>query len=549
MSDDRIRVLLVEDNPVQARLIRSLLDRSTAPLFHVVSVDTLAEGIQRLDDTGADVVLLDLILPDSEELETFSRIHAHAGETPIVILTGLDDMKLAGQAVEGGAQDYLVKDRIDGQALVRSLRYAIGRARARSAEWHSPMLRLAQQQFLKAAQLMGMDDNLRQRLLFPDRTLLVSFPFRRDDRDQVETVFGYRVQHLLTMGPTKGGIRYHPDVNLGEVSALAMWMTWKCSLMHLPFGGAKGGVRVDPTILSRTELQRLTRRYTAEILPMIGPDRDIPAPDMGTNEQVMAWLMDTYSQQKGHAVPTVVTGKPVVLGGSLGRKEATGRGLVYLVEEAARTTGLDLDGATAVVQGFGNVGSHAARFLAEDGVKVVAVSDVSGGVHNRNGLDLEALEAHLREHRVVAGFPEADAVTNEELLELPCDILAPCALQNQITAENASRIRCRILAEGANGPTTLEADDILADQGVFMLPDILANAGGVTVSYFEWVQGTQNYMWTLEQINERLRQALAAAFQRVHARAEREEVDMRTAALMEGAARVSEAKLSRGLFP
>jgi glutamate dehydrogenase (NAD(P)+) len=549
MSDDRIRVLLVEDNPVQARLIRSLLDRSTAPLFHVVSVDTLAEGIRRLDDTGADVVLLDLILPDSEELETFSRIHAHAGETPIVILTGLDDMKLAGQAVEGGAQDYLVKDRIDGQALVRSLRYAIGRARARSAEWHSPMLRLAQQQFLKAAQLMGMDDNLRQRLLFPDRTLLVSFPFRRDDRDQVETVFGYRVQHLLTMGPTKGGIRYHPDVNLGEVSALAMWMTWKCSLMHLPFGGAKGGVRVDPTILSRTELQRLTRRYTAEILPMIGPDRDIPAPDMGTNEQVMAWLMDTYSQQKGHAVPTVVTGKPVVLGGSLGRKEATGRGLVYLVEEAARTTGLDLDGATAVVQGFGNVGSHAARFLAEDGVKVVAVSDVSGGVHNRNGLDLEALEAHLREHRVVAGFPEADAVTNEELLELPCDILAPCALQNQITAENASRIRCRILAEGANGPTTLEADDILADQGVFMLPDILANAGGVTVSYFEWVQGTQNYMWTLEQINERLRQALAAAFQRVHARAEREEVDMRTAALMEGAARVSEAKLSRGLFP
>jgi glutamate dehydrogenase (NAD(P)+) len=258
MSDDRIRVLLVEDNPVQARLIRSLLDRSTAPLFHVVSVDTLAEGIRRLDDTGADVVLLDLILPDSEELETFSRIHAHAGETPIVILTGLDDMKLAGQAVEGGAQDYLVKDRIDGQALVRSLRYAIGRARARSAEWHSPMLRLAQQQFLKAAQLMGMDDNLRQRLLFPDRTLLVSFPFRRDDRDQVETVFGYRVQHLLTMGPTKGGIRYHPDVNLGEVSALAMWMTWKCSLMHLPFGGAKGGVRVDPTILSRTELQRLT---------------------------------------------------------------------------------------------------------------------------------------------------------------------------------------------------------------------------------------------------------------------------------------------------
>jgi glutamate dehydrogenase (NAD(P)+) len=549
MGDDRITVLLVEDNPVQARLFRSLLDRSTSPLFHVVSVGTLSEGIRRVDEGGVDAVLLDLMLPDSEELETFSRMRAHAGETPIVILTGLDDMKLAGQAVEGGAQDYLVKDRIDGPTLVRSLRYTIGRARARSAEWHSPMLRLAQQQFLKAAHIMELDDNIRQRLLFPDRTLLVSFPFRRDERTQVETVFGYRVQHVLTMGPTKGGIRYHPEVNLGEVSALAMWMTWKCALMHLPFGGAKGGVRVDPSVLSRHELQRLTRRFTAEILPMIGPDRDIPAPDMGTNEQVMAWLMDTYSQQKGQAVPTVVTGKPVVLGGSLGRNEATGRGLVYLVEEAARTTGLELDGATAVVQGFGNVGSHAARFLAEDGVKVQAVSDVSGGIYNERGLDLEAVQAHLRENRLLEGFPDADRITNEELLELPCDILAPCALQNQITAENAARIRCRILAEGANGPTTLEADDILSDQGVFMLPDILANAGGVTVSYFEWVQGTQNYMWSLEQINERLRQAVSAAFGRVSARAEREEVDMRTAALMEGAARVSTAKLSRGLFP
>jgi glutamate dehydrogenase (NAD(P)+) len=549
MADDRLTVLLVEDNPVQARLIRSLLDRSTSPSFQVEVSDTLAAGIRRIEEGGVDAVLLDLMLPDSEELETFSRFHAHAGEAPIVILSGLDDMALAARAVEGGAQDYLVKDRIDGPALIRSLRYAIDRARARSAEWHSPMLRLAQQQFLKAAQLMGLDDNIRQRLLFPERTLLVSFPFRRDHRDEVETVFGYRVQHVLTMGPTKGGIRYHPEVNLGEVSALAMWMTWKCGLMRLPFGGAKGGVRVDPTALSRSELQRLTRRYTSEILPIIGPDRDIPAPDMGTNEQVMAWLMDTYSQQRGQAVPTVVTGKPVVLGGSLGRKEATGRGLVYLVEEAARTVGLDLEGATAVVQGFGNVGSHAARFLAEDGVKVVAVSDVSGGLHNDRGLDLEAVEAHVRENRVLEGFPDADPISNPELLELPCDILAPCALQNQITAENASRIRCRILAEGANGPTTLEADDILTEEGVFVLPDILANAGGVTVSYFEWVQGTQNYMWTLEQINERLREAVAAAFGRVHARSEREKVDMRTAALMEGAARVSEAKLSRGLFP
>ncbi len=549
MGDDRLTVLLVEDNPVQARLIEGLLKRSTTPAFEVVHVDTLARGIQRIEEGGVDVVLLDLILPDSEELETFSRFYAHASETPIVILSGLDDLKLAGRAVEGGAQDYLVKDRIDGPGLIRSLRYATARARARSAEWHSPMFRLAQQQFLKAAHLMEMDDNIRQRLLFPERTLLVSFPFRRDDRDQVETVFGYRVQHVLAMGPTKGGIRYHSSVNLGEVSALAMWMSWKCGLMHLPFGGAKGGVRVDPTGLSRSELQRLTRRYTGEILPMIGPDRDIPAPDMGTDEQVMAWLMDTYSQQKGYAVPTVVTGKPVVLGGSEGRKEATGRGLVYLVEEAARRTELELEGATAVIQGFGNVGAHAARFLADDGVKVVAVSDVSGGLFNENGLDLEAVEAHVRENRVVEGFGDADSVTNEELLELPCDILAPCALQNQITAENASKVRCRILAEGANGPTTLEADDILASRGVFMLPDILANAGGVTASYFEWVQGTQNYMWTLKEINERLRRAVTAAFHRVTARAERDDVDMRTAALIEGAARVSQAKLSRGLFP
>jgi glutamate dehydrogenase (NAD(P)+) len=549
MGDRRLAVLLVEDNPVQARLIQGLLDRSIAPSFQVEVTATLADGIRRMGEGGLDAVLLDLMLPDSEELETFSRFRAHAGETPIVILTGLDDMALAARAVEGGAQDYLVKDRIDGSALVRSLRYAIHRARARSAEWHSPMLRLAQQQFLKAAQVMELDDNIRQRLLFPERTLLVSFPFRRDHRDEVETVFGYRVQHVLAMGPTKGGIRYHPEVNLGEVSALAMWMSWKCGLMNLPFGGAKGGVRVDPSALSRSELQRLTRRYTSEILPIIGPDRDIPAPDMGTDEQVMAWLMDTYSQQQGHAVPTVVTGKPVVLGGSLGRREATGRGLVYLVEEAARTVGLELDGATAVVQGFGNVGSHAARFLAEDGVKVVAVSDVSGGIHNDRGLDLAAVEAHVREHRLLEGFPDADPVTNQELLEIPCDVLAPCALQNQITAGNAPAIRCRILAEGANGPTTLEADDILTEKGVFILPDILANAGGVTVSYFEWVQGTQNYMWTLEQINERLREAVAAAFGRVHARAEEEGVDMRTAALMEGVARVSQAKLSRGLFP
>jgi glutamate dehydrogenase (NAD(P)+) len=333
------------------------------------------------------------------------------------------------------------------------------------------------------------------------------------------------------------------------VSALAMWMTWKCALMELPYGGAKGGVRVDPTSLTRPEVQRLTRRYTSEIFPIIGPEKDIPAPDMGTDEQVMAWLMDTYSQQKGYSVPTVVTGKPVVLGGSLGRKEATGRGLVYVVEEAARHIGLELGGATAVVQGYGNVGSNAARFFREAGMRVVAVSDASGGVYNANGLDLASLDRHVERNRLIEGYAEADAITNAELLELECDVLAPCALQHQVTGENAPRMRCRILAEGANGPTTLEADEILTEAGVLILPDILANAGGVTVSYFEWVQGTQNYTWTLDQINERLHAVLTGAFRRVVKRAERVGIDMRTAALIEGISRVASAELKRGIFP
>jgi glutamate dehydrogenase (NAD(P)+) len=409
--------------------------------------------------------------------------------------------------------------------------------------------RLAQQQFLKAAQLIGLDDNIRQRLLFPQRTQVVTFPFRRDEYSQVEMVFGYRAQHVLTMGPTKGGIRYHQDVNLGEVSALAMWMTWKCALMQLPFGGAKGGVRIDPTGLSRHELQRLTRRYTTEIIDMIGPDKDIPAPDMGTNEQVMAWIMDTYSQQVGYAVPAVVTGKPVVLGGSLGRKEATGRGLVYLIEESARHLGLDLKQATAVVQGFGNVGSNAARFLEESGVKIVAVSDQTTGIFNPRGLSIASLLKYVEHHRFLQGCPDGQAITNHEMLELPCDILAPAALQNQITAENAPRLKCKLLAEGANGPTTLEADEILSRSGVFILPDILGNAGGVTVSYFEWVQDTQNYTWSLEEINQRLHKIMTEAFRRTLQRSLRDGVDMRTAALIEGIQRVSEAKLLRGLFP
>jgi glutamate dehydrogenase (NAD(P)+) len=549
MSEPRIRVLILEDEPVQLRLLERLLQESQRPRFELTTAETLAEGLSRLERQSFDLVLVDLELPDSRDLDTFASVYARAGEIPVVILTGVTDVKLAAKAVDAGAQDFLIKGKIDGPRLIRSIRYAIERTHARSSEFSSPMFRMAQQQFLKAAHLMELDDNVRQRLLFPQRTMLVSFPFRRDERNDVETVFGYRVQHVLTMGPTKGGIRYAPDVNLGEVSALAMWMTWKCALMHLPYGGAKGAVRVDPLSLTRSELQRLTRRYTSEIFPIIGPEKDIPAPDMGTNEQVMAWLLDTYSHQVGHTVPTVVTGKPVMLGGSLGRREATGRGVVYTTIEAARHIGMDLQDARVVVQGFGNVGSHAAQLFAAEGARVVAVSDVSGGLYNENGLDLDAVSEHVEKHRFLEGCDGGDHISNAQLLELECEVLAPCALQNQITAENADRINCRIVAEGANGPTTLEADEVLSERGVFIIPDILANAGGVTVSYFEWVQGTQNYTWTLDEINERLRHKLTDAFARVVTRAETQQLDMRAAALIEGIARVTAAKLSRGIFP
>lgn len=431
----------------------------------------------------------------------------------------------------------------------RTVQQKVRNRLAGNAEWDSPMFRLAQEQFLNAAEIMNLDENVRERLLFPQRTLIVSFPFRRDEYSQVETAFGYRVQHVLTMGPTKGGIRYHEDVNLGEVSALAMWMSWKCALMELPYGGAKGGVAINPTTLSRPEMQRLTRRYTMEIIDMIGPDRDIPAPDMGTNEQVMAWIMDTYSQQVGHAVPEIVTGKPVVLGGSLGRNEATGRGLVYLIVEAAAHLKLNLNQSTAVIQGFGNVGSSAARFLAQAGVKIIGVSDISTGLYNPKGLDVAALEQYVHEHRLLKDFPGGEPISNAEMLELECDILAPCAMQNQITSDNAARLKCRMLAEGANGPTTLEADQILNAKDIFVLPDILGNAGGVTVSYFEWVQDIQELTWSLEEINNRMHTILTGAFARTLRRSQRENLDMRTAALIEGIDRVAKAKLLRGLFP
>jgi glutamate dehydrogenase (NAD(P)+) len=351
------------------------------------------------------------------------------------------------------------------------------------------------------------------------------------------------------MGPTKGGIRYDEDVSLGEVTALAMWMSWKCAIVGIPFGGAKGGVRIDPAELSRSELQRITRRYTTEIIDIIGPDRDIPAPDLGTDEQVMAWIMDTYSQQKGHSVPGVVTGKPIEIGGSLGRREATGRGVVTCALEACRHAGLPFQDARVVIQGYGNVGEHAARIARHLGARVVAVSDVKGGIHHPSGLDLAAVDRFLAEHRSLEGFPGADRVTNAELLELPCDILIPAAIQNQITETNAGALRCRIVVEGANGPTNLEADAILAERGILVVPDVLANAGGVTVSYFEWIQGLQQLFWSAEEVDQRLIDIMKRAFQRVLERSLRERTDLRTAALTLGVERVKEAKRRRGVFP
>lgn len=549
MTHKRITVLLVEDNPVYSRLIEKLLGRSDNPVFETVIAGTLEQGLERLALGGIDVVLLDLMLPDSTALDTFYRVRAHDMQTPIIVQSAMDDVGLASKAVEGGAEDYLLKDGINSATLVRSIHYAMERTHARGAEWSSAMLHLAQQQFLKAAHIAGLDPNIRQRLLFPERTQIAALPFKRDGIDQVETVFAYRVQHVLTMGPTKGGLRYHPDVSLGEVAALSMWMTWKCALAKLPFGGAKGGVRVDPGALSKDELERLTRRYTSEFIGMIGPDKDIPAPDMGTDAQVMAWIMDTYSEHVGYSVPSVVTGKPVVLGGSLGRHEATGRGLAYLVSETCRQIGLDLNGATAVVQGFGNVGMHAATFLAEAGAKIIGISDVSAALHNPKGLPIDLLKNHVRQHKQLFGCPYGEIIPSRDLLELHCDILAPCALQNQITAENSSRINCRIVAEGANGPTTLEADDMLQARGIIVLPDILANAGGVIVSYFEWVQGLQNLTWPLEEINMRMRDILTDALARTQRRAQAEKVDLRTAAMIEALSRVGAANHLRGLFP
>jgi glutamate dehydrogenase (NAD(P)+) len=406
---------------------------------------------------------------------------------------------------------------------------------------------MAAQQFDIAAAKINLDTNVAGRLRRPERAMIVSVPTRMDN-GRVQVFTGYRVQHNDVLGPFKGGVRYHPEVNLGEISALAMWMTWKCSLVGLPLGGAKGGIACDPAELSRHELQSMTRRFTAEILNFIGPEVDVPAPDMGTNEQVMAWIMDTYSQHKGHAVPEIVTGKPVAIGGTLGRREATGRGVVYTIIEAAKHLKVDLTQCTAVIQGFGNVGSVVVKELTHTGVKVVGVSDRTGGFYDGKGLPVEKLLELATKNHSLEGCPYGEKISNEELLELRCDILVPAALEMQITKENVGRLQCRILAEGANGPTTLEADAVLKEKDVFLIPDILANAGGVVVSYFEWVQDLQNFFWTEEEVNNKLRDMLVKAFYEVLHMSQREKVDMRLAALMIGIDRVARAMLWRGLY-
>ncbi|MBX7037857.1 MAG: Glu/Leu/Phe/Val dehydrogenase [Nitrospira sp.] len=416
-------------------------------------------------------------------------------------------------------------------------------------ELNTHTFRLAVAQFNEAAEAMQLDTNLRERLKLPQRSLIVSVPVRMDD-GRVEVFTGYRVQHDTARGPSKGGIRYHPEVNLGEVAALSMWMTWKCALADLPYGGAKGGVRVDPKQLSRAELQRLTRRYAAEIFPLIGPDKDVPAPDVGTDQQVMAWIMDTYSQQVGYAVQGVVTGKPLSIGGSLGREEATGRGVVYVTLEALQHLKLDVAKATVAIQGFGNVGSHTARIMQQAGARVIAVSDVSGGLYNPKGLDIpDLLRRYHEHHEPLRDIKLGEPLSNDALLQLDCTVLVPAALSEQITEANAAKLRCRILAEGANGPTTLEADRILTDKGVFIIPDILANSGGVIVSYFEWVQDVQRFFWKAKDIQDRLQDIITSAFHRtLHFSLERR-TTMRMAALMSGIDKVAQAHLQRGLYP
>jgi glutamate dehydrogenase (NAD(P)+) len=402
-------------------------------------------------------------------------------------------------------------------------------------------------EFDSAARILKLDPGIWRILTHPKRQIIVSCPVQMDS-GEIEVFTGYRVQYNITLGPAKGGIRYHPDVSLDEVTALAAWMTWKCAVAHIPFGGGKGGVVCDPTRMSKRELEALTRRYVAEIIDAIGPEKDVPAPDVNTNDQIMAWVMDTYSMHVGHTETAVVTGKPVEMGGSLGRREATGRGVMIVTREAANHLGLDIKGATIAIQGFGNVGSVSAELLAAIGAKIVAVTDWKGGVHNPKGLDIAKLLTHTQQHKTVAGFSGGDSLDADDFWSLDVDVMIPAALENQITTDNAPRIRAKILTEGANGPTTPEAHKHLHDRGVFVIPDILANSGGVTTSYFEWVQDRYGYFWELDEVNTRLEKKMVEAFDDVLQTSLKYKVDMRTAAYIVAISRVGNVTRLRGMY-
>jgi glutamate dehydrogenase (NAD(P)+) len=413
---------------------------------------------------------------------------------------------------------------------------------------NSPTFQMACKQLESVAEHIDIDKGVLERLHTPRRAMVVAVPTRMDD-GHTEVFTGFRVQHSLTSGPSKGGLRYHPSVDLGEVAALAMWMSWKCGIMGLPFGGAKGGISCDPSALSRGELERMTRRFTEEMLPIIGPRQDVMAPDLGTDEQVMAWIMDTYSMAVGHTMPEIVTGKPVELGGCVGRREATGRGVTYCILEALKELNLKSNESTAAVQGFGNVGSVVCHELAQRGVRILAVSDRTGAIRNSRGIDIAALTRHVAQGRPLVEFPEAESMPAGEIFKTSCTILVPAALERVITSVNAAQLRCRILAEGANGPTTPEADAILKDSDIYIIPDVLCNAGGVTVSYFEWVQDIQQFFWSEETVNEKLEELMLRAFNRVRALAKERKLTNRMAGLSLGVLKVAREKERRGLYP
>jgi glutamate dehydrogenase (NAD(P)+) len=415
-------------------------------------------------------------------------------------------------------------------------------------EWEATLWRTAIAQFEQALPHAGIDPGIAERLRYPEHAVIVTVPIHLDS-GETKVFPAYRVQHSRILGPTKGGVRFDPNVSLSECAALAMWMTWKCAILRLPYGGAKGGVRCNPRELSQGELERMTRRYTVELRGTIGPQEDIPAPDMATDEQTMAWMMDTYSMQVGYAMPEIVTGKPISIGGSVFRHEATGAGVVMVIERACHRLGIELAGLRCIVQGFGKVGGVAALELTARGAIVTGVADYSGGVHDENGLDLPALEQWTAGHRPLSDFPGVDHVTNSELLERPCDVLVLAALEGQVTAANAGRLQARIVAEGANGPTTVEADAILAERGIPVLPDVLTNAGGVTVSYFEWVQDLGRLFWGRDEIRGRLAEKMYDAFDRVWALSEQKSLTLRSAALVVGVREVAAALEARGLFP